>query len=56
MIEAKISGIARLANRLSARAARLAEAAVENRTRARRRDPLRWRRADLLWPLFWKGR
>lgn len=56
MIKAETPGMSRLMTRLSARAARLAETAAENRARARRRDPGRWRHAELLWPLFWKVR
>jgi hypothetical protein len=43
-----------LAARLAARAATLARAAAEDRFRARRFDPWRWRRSGLLWPLFAK--
>ena len=43
-----------LAKRLAAKAARLAEAHGESRARARRGDPSRWWRADLVWPLFTK--
>ncbi len=56
MIGAEMSNIGRLARRLSIRARRLGEAAAERRRRALIRDPIRWRRADLLWPLFGKGR
>ncbi len=56
MIKAEIPGLASLAKRLSARADRLGEAAAENRARARRHDPGRWRKSELLWPLFGKGR
>lgn len=56
MIEAETTNLAALARRLSNRANQLAEAAAENRLHTRRRDPVRWRRAELLWPLFWKGR
>lgn len=43
------------AARLLARAGALAEARAERAALARRRDPRRWRRAKLLWPLFVKG-
>jgi hypothetical protein len=56
MIRAEITDLPRLASRLSARAASLAAATAENHSRRRRQDPVRWRRADLLWPLFSKGR
>lgn len=56
MIQAESRGMSRLASRLAARAARLAEAAAESRYRARRGDEFRWRRSDLLWPLFSKRR
>jgi len=52
MIEVETTGMAVLARHLSARAARLASTAAENRLRARRNDPVRWRRPNLLWPLF----
>jgi len=55
MIRAEIKGLAQLADRLTAQAARLAEAAADNRLRAKRSDPIRWRRPELLWPLFSKG-
>ena len=42
--------------RLTAKAATLARAAAENRLRAARSDPARWRRAALLWPLFTRNR
>jgi hypothetical protein len=47
---------ARLVARLAAKAEALARAAAENRRRAARADPARWRRAALLWPLFAKDR
>lgn len=40
-----------LADRLEAKAARLAAAHAEATLRARRADPGRWRKARLLWPL-----
>ena len=46
---------AALADRLAAKARALAEARTENAVLARRGDPLRWRKAALLWPLFTKG-
>jgi len=53
MIRAALAGeAAGLAARLTARAATLARAAVEDRRRARIADPSRWRRPHLLWPLF----
>lgn len=53
MIAASLAGaFERLATRLSARAAALAEAAAVEK--ARPNDPLRWRKASLLWPLFTK--
>ena len=42
--------------RLTAKAETLARAAAENRLRAARSDPARWRRAALLWPLFTRNR
>lgn len=49
MIEAQ-SDFAAVAERLAARATRLAKARI-----ARRRTTERWRSAQLLWPLFPKG-
>jgi hypothetical protein len=43
-----------LALRLADRAGQLARVVIENRLRARRADPHRWRKAGLLWPLFTK--
>jgi hypothetical protein len=43
-----------LSKRLADRAGQLARAVIESRLRARRADPLRWRKAGLLWPLFIK--
>lgn len=40
-----------MAERLEAKAARLAAAHAEAMLRARRADPGRWRTARLLWPL-----
>ena len=42
--------------RLTAKAETLARAAAENRLRAARSDPARWRLEALLWPLFAKDR
>jgi hypothetical protein len=50
MIRTQIEA-AGLAGRLTAKARLLAEARF-----ARRADPLRWRRAAWLWPLFTKDR
>lgn len=44
-----------LARRLAARAAALAAAHAQAHHLAARRDESRWRRADLVWPLFAKG-
>ena len=44
-----------LARRLERRAVTLAAARTRSALLARRNDPLRWRRAQLLWPLFAKG-
>jgi hypothetical protein len=52
MIGAKLSGDPGLARRLAAKAARLAAAHSLSRALQGRGDPLRWRRARLLWPLF----
>ena len=52
MIEVRSPGFQRLAARLTAKAAKLAAAAAENRARARRGDAQRWRKPRLLWPLF----
>lgn len=46
---------ARLAARLARRAGDLARAHAEDTLRAARADPWRWRKAQLLWPLFTKG-
>lgn len=46
---------ARLAENLARKAASLATAHAEARRRTARADPLRWRMARLLWPLFTKG-
>lgn len=44
-----------LARRLTERARMLAAARAETRRLTERRDEKRWRRADLVWPLFGKG-
>ncbi|TCM16961.1 hypothetical protein EDF56_10673 [Novosphingobium sp. PhB165] len=44
-----------LAQRLTARAAALAAAHAETQEFTAREDESRWRRADLVWPLFAKG-
>lgn len=44
-----------LARRLVVRAETLAAARAETRRLASRGDESRWRRADLVWPLFAKG-
>ena len=41
--------------RLKRQAAALAEARAEAARMARRDDARRWRRPDLLWPLFTRG-
>lgn len=56
MIEAKPAlPVEALAARLEERAATLAAAVTEEAALARRQDQSRWRRADLVWPLFQKG-
>lgn len=54
MIEASAPHADALAARLSVKARRLAEAHAETRLRKARRDPHRWRMAQLLWPLITK--
>lgn len=44
-----------LARRLAARAAAIATAHAETQSLTARGDESRWRRADLVWPLFAKG-
>ncbi|WP_156495437.1 hypothetical protein [Croceicoccus estronivorus] len=56
MITAKVRHTANLAAHLSRQAGRLAAAHAEERLRANRDDPGRWRIAHLLWPLQTKGR
>lgn len=56
MIAAKTEpAAAGFAARLARKAAALAEARAEDRLRAARADPSRWRQPRLLWPLFAKG-
>lgn len=52
MIEAHSLTSAALITRLTRKAEKLAAAHGENVLRARKRDPWRWRRSRLLWPLF----
>ncbi|KPH57579.1 hypothetical protein ACLIMP_02235 [Novosphingobium aerophilum] len=47
--------LAALFRRLASRAEALAAAHAEARRMAARGDETRWRRADLVWPLFAKG-
>lgn len=55
MIEAEVHPpAAGFATSLARKAGALAEARAEDRARERKRDPWRWRRAALLWPLFGK--
>ena len=56
MIEARTERGAALTARLTAKAEKLGQAHAETRARRRRRDPLRWRLPDLLWPLIAKER
>ena len=51
MIRAEIAALDALAERLAARARKLAEA----RAASRKARADRWRRPALLWPLFTKG-
>jgi len=44
-----------LAKRLTAKAARLAEARKRERELEQRKDPRRWRKPGLVWPLFGQG-
>jgi energy-coupling factor transporter transmembrane protein EcfT len=43
-----------MVRQLAARAGAIAQAAAETRALEQRKDPTRWRRAKLLWPLFAK--
>lgn len=55
MIDAKLTDSnGDFAARLAAQAALLAKAYGETLVRERANDPIRWRRATLLWPLFTK--
>jgi hypothetical protein len=57
VIEARMAqASADFAARLTARAAKLAQAYGAALLRGRRDDPTRWRRAALLWPLFTRDR
>lgn len=55
MIAATLPPAAGFAARLAGQARQLAEAHAQERLRARRADPARWRDARLLWPLSAKG-
>jgi hypothetical protein len=55
MIEGRTHSVGLVA-RLAAKAEALCRAAAETRRRSARSDPVRWRRAALLWPLFAKDR
>ena len=55
MISAEAPDFTALARRLAAKAGALAEARAESATRKTRGDPVRWRKARLLWPLITKG-
>lgn len=56
MIEARtVTDFAALAARLAEKARSLAEARAQALALQGRNDPLRWRSARLLWPLFTKG-
>jgi hypothetical protein len=52
MISAEVGPDRGLGERLTTKAVLLARTALENRRRAHRLDPLRWRNPSLLWPLF----
>ena len=54
MIEARATDHETMIRRLADRAKALAEAVGTSRLLARRADPVRWRKARLLWPLFAK--
>ncbi len=49
------TGFDALAVRLEQKAKAIAEAAARSSSLGARGDPLRWRSARLLWPLFTKG-
>lgn len=56
MIDAEASrGFDAWATQLERKAVALAEARARSALLARREDARRWRRAQLLWPLFAKG-
>lgn len=56
MIQADATAsFAALARRLADRAGKIAAAHAEMRALKTRGDESRWRRADLVWPLFAKG-
>lgn len=44
-----------LVSRLTAAASRLGKTRARSRDLSRRSDETRWRRAELVWPLFPKG-
>jgi hypothetical protein len=52
MISAREAPASRAFDTLEARAARLAASHAEERLRAGRADPVRWRLPRLLWPLM----
>ncbi|MCX7677037.1 MAG: hypothetical protein N2Z59_06640 [Alteraurantiacibacter sp.] len=54
MIGAGLRDAAKLTDRLSWQAERMALAATRMRLARQRYDPLRWRKASWLWPLFTK--
>ena len=55
MIEARKLPDKALATSLERKAKALAEAAGETAALERHQSDLRWRRADLVWPLFSRG-
>lgn len=54
MIQARTGDATGLVARLTASASTLATAQAKVRLLTRRNDTRRWRRAELLWPLFTK--
>lgn len=55
MTEARtVPDFADLVRQLADRAGAVATAKAETRALEQRKDPTRWRRAELLWPLFAK--
>lgn len=53
MIDAELSAASqKLTQALADAAGKAASAHAETRLREKRRDPARWRKAGLLWPLF----